>query len=101
MSAQAEVGEGAPHRSECWCCGAIGDPVKLVHLGNHPEVMVCLRCAHSISKWASEIEDQSRISLAARARDQARRLRKVVVQRGWHHNRIVGRPLRWLGKHTP
>ena len=101
MSAQVVVGEEPPQRSECWCCGAIEDPVKFVHLGNHPEVTVCTRCAHSISKWAWEIEDQSRTGLSVRARDQLRRLRKTVVQRGWHHNRLIGRPLRWLGKRTP
>jgi hypothetical protein len=101
MSAQVVVGEEPQQRSECWCCGAIGDSVKFVHLGNHPEVMVCTRCAHSISKWAREIEDQSRTGLSVRVRDQLRGLHKTVVQRGWHHNRLIGRPLRWLGKHTP
>jgi hypothetical protein len=72
-----------------------------VHLGNHPEVTVCIRCAHSISKWAWEIEDQSRTGIAVRARDGFRRLRRGVVQRGWHHHRLIGRPLRWIGRHTP
>jgi len=101
MSARVVVGEKPPPRSECWCCGVIEDPVKVVHLGNHPEVMVCTRCAHSISRWAREIEDQSRTGLAVRARDQLRRLRETVVQGGWHHHRFIGRPLRWLGKYTP
>ena len=87
--------------SQCWCCGVIDDPARLVHLGNHPEVVVCLRCAHSLSKWAWEIEDQARTGPAVRARDVIRRLRKTVVQRGWHHHRIVGRGLRWLGRFTP
>ncbi len=90
-----------PRRPECWCCGTIEDPTRLVHLGNHPEVTVCTRCAHSISKWAGEIEDQSRTGVAVGARDGFRRLRKTVVQRGWHHNRIIGPALRWLGRHTP
>jgi hypothetical protein len=101
MSARMVVGERPRQQSECWCCGVIEDPVKLVRLGNHPEVTVCTRCAHSISKWAWAIEDQSRAGFAVGARDQLRRLRKTVVQRGWHHNRFIGRPLRWLGKHTP
>jgi hypothetical protein len=101
MSARVVIGEEPPQQSECWCCGMIEKTVKQVHLGNHPEVTVCTRCAHSISKWAWDIEDQSRTGLAVRARDQFRRLRKTVVQRGWHHNRFIGRPLRWLGKHTP
>src|SRR5260370_22969148 len=27
-----------------------GNPAKMVHLGNHPEVTLCTRCAHSVSK---------------------------------------------------
>ena len=87
--------------SQCWCCGAIEAPAKLVHLGNHPEVVVCTRCAHSLSKWAWEIEDQSRTGIAVRARDQIRRLRKTVVRRGWQQNKIVGRGLRWMGRFIP
>lgn len=73
----------------------------MVRLGNHPEVTVCIRCAHSLSKWAWALEDRDRTSLASRTRDAFRSLRKTVVQRGWHHNRFVGRYIRWLGKHTP
>jgi hypothetical protein len=101
MTVHTAVEDESRGRSECWCCGVIEDPAKLVHLGNHPEVTVCTRCAHSISKWAAEIEDQARTGLAVRARDQFRNLRKGVVRRGWHHNRFIGRPLRWLGKRTP
>jgi hypothetical protein len=90
-----------PSSSQCWCCGSIEHPGKLVHLGNHPEVGVCIRCAHSLSKWAWELEDQTRTGLAVRARGGIRRLRKTVVQRGWHHNKILGRALRRLGRFTP
>jgi hypothetical protein len=90
-----------PGLSQCWCCGVIEDPRRLVHLGNHPEVVVCPRCAHSLSKWAWEVEDQDRTGLAVRARDGIRRLRKTVVRHGWHQNRFVGRGLRWLGRFTP
>lgn len=101
MAAHTEFADQPQGRSECWCCGVIEDPAKLVHLGNHPEVTVCTRCAHSISKWAWEIEDHSRTGLAVRARDAFRRARKNVVQHGWHNGRFIGPPLRWLGKHTP
>jgi hypothetical protein len=101
MSTQTVIQDQPRSSSECWCCGTIEDPAQLVHLGNHPEVTVCTRCAHSVSKWAWEIEDQSRTGLAVRGRNQFRRLRKTVVQHGWHRGRLVGRPLRWLGKHTP
>lgn len=101
MTPQITTLDELPGPSQCWCCGAIEDKAKLVHLGDHPEVALCIRCAHSVSKWASDIEDQSRTGVAARARDTLRTVRKTVVARGWHHNKLIGRPLRWLGKHTP
>lgn len=101
MTTRTAVEDEQQGGSKCWCCGMIDDPAKLVHLGNHPEVAVCIRCAHSVSKWAWEIEDQAQTGGAVRARDGLRRLRKEVVQRGWHQSRLVGRPLRWLGKFTP
>ena len=90
-----------PSLSQCWCCGITTDPARLVHLGNHLEVAVCIRCAHSWSKWAWEIEDQTRTGPAVRARNGIRRLRKTVVRHGWHHNKLIGRALRRLGRHTP
>jgi hypothetical protein len=101
MAMRTAVEDENLSRSQCWCCGVIDDPAKLVHLGNHPEVAVCTRCAHSLSKRACEIEDQGRTGPAARARDGLRWLRKTVVQHGWHQNRVVGRGLRWLGRFTP
>jgi hypothetical protein len=85
----------------CWCCGATTDPAGLVHLGNHPEVAVCVRCAHSLSKWAREVEDAGRTGPLVRARNGMRRVRKAVVRHGWHHNKVIGRGLRWLGRFTP
>ena len=41
----------------CWCCGCSGTVEQMAHLGQHPEVAVCIRCAHSLSKWAWEIEE--------------------------------------------
>jgi hypothetical protein len=101
MTAQVNLLDEVPGQARCWCCGAIDDQAKLVHLGDHPEVTICIRCAHSASKWASEIQDQSRTGFAASARNTFRRARKTVVRRSWHHNKLIGRPLRWLGKHTP
>jgi len=101
MSTQAVTNDVPRGSSICWCCGTIEEPNRLVQLGNHPEVTVCVRCAHSISKRAWELEDRSRTGFAVRARDQFRLLRKTVVRRGWLHHRLIGRPLRWIGKHTP
>jgi hypothetical protein len=87
--------------SDCWCCGMIESPEKMVRLGNHPEVTICVRCAYSIKNWAWEIEDQSRTGPAVRARDWFRRLRRDAVRRGWHRSRWIGRPVRWLGRRLP
>jgi hypothetical protein len=101
MATRTAVEDTELSPSRCWCCGRIEDPARLVHLGNHPEVVVCIRCAHSMSKWAWEIEDQARTGVAVRARNGIRRLRKTVVTHGWHQNKLVGRGLRWLGRFTP
>jgi hypothetical protein len=85
----------------CWCCGALRAPAFVVHLGNHPEVAVCLRCAHFLHKQARGREDALRSSPAARVRDVLRAVRWQVVRRGWHHKPVIGRLLRGLGKHTP
>jgi hypothetical protein len=87
--------------SQCWCCGTVEDPARLVHLGNHPEVALCVRCAHSVSKWAWEIEDQARTGPLVMARDRLRAARREVIRRGWHQSRIVGGPIRWIGKRLP
>lgn len=101
MTAQLATDETPDGPSACWCCGMPEDATRMVHLGKHPEVTLCIRCAQSISKMAREIEDRARTGFAVRARDQLRSLRKTVVDRGWQHNKAIGRPLRWLGKHTP
>ena len=101
MTVRTAVDDPPLGRCECWCCGGIQDPGQPVHLGNHAEVTVCVRCAHILSKRASEIEDLARTGAAVRARDALRRGRDLAVHRGWHQRRVLGPPLRWLGKHTP
>ena len=101
MAARAQESDEEHGRAACWCCGAWQPPRRLVHLGKHPEVVVCLRCAHSLSKRARQIEDQDRTGLSVQVRDRMRQLREVVIRQGWHHHKIVGRPLRWLGRFTP
>lgn len=86
---------------QCWCCEILDAPNRMVHLGNHPEVNLCLRCAHWAHQQAWEIEDEGRAGPAAFARDRFRNLRAEVVRRGWHQNRFIGGKLRWLGKYLP
>jgi hypothetical protein len=95
------VEDDEPTRSECWCCGMVQAPEKMVHLGNHPEVTVCLRCAHFVHKQARGIEDQARTGPLVLARDRLRYARQKVIEKGWHRHPLIGRPLRWLGRYTP
>ncbi|HEV2885621.1 MAG TPA: hypothetical protein VGX49_01805, partial [Jatrophihabitans sp.] len=62
-----------PGRSECWCCGRVEAPERMVRLGAHPEVALCLGCAHFVHRAASEIEDRSRTGFRVRVRDRVRR----------------------------
>lgn len=85
----------------CWCCDTADTPDRMVHLGNHPEVHLCLRCAHFVHQQAWEIEDQGKRGPAALARERLRSLRAGVVRRGWHQNRFIGGKLRRIGKYLP
>lgn len=51
---------GAGGGAECWCCGHDYSAERLVHLGSHPEVGVCLRCAHFLHRQAGQREDALR-----------------------------------------
>lgn len=86
---------------QCWCCDTRDARERMVQLGNHPEVHLCLRCAHFVHQQAWEIEDEGTRGLGPLARDHFRNLRAEVLRRGWHHNRFIGGRLRWLGKYLP
>jgi hypothetical protein len=85
----------------CWCCDNVGARDRMVPLHNHPEVHLCLRCAHFVHQQAWKIEDAGKRGPAVYARGRFRDLRAEVVRRGWHHNRLIGGTLRWLGRHVP
>jgi len=86
---------------QCWCCGTIDVPARMVHLGDHPEVHLCLGCAHFVHHRAWEIEDEGKRGPAALVRDQFRNLRALVIRRGWHQNRFIGDKLRWHDRYVP
>jgi len=90
-----------PPAGQCWCCGAREDPDLMVHLGNHPEVALCRPCARWAANRAREIDDRTKSGVLVRMRDLARQARQTVVNRGWHQNRLLGPPLRWIGKRLP
>lgn len=88
-------------RIQCWCCGTVDAPDRVVQLGSHPEVYLCLNCAHFVHKRAWEIEDGVRGGPAVLARRRFRSLRAGVMRRGWHQHAFIGGKLRWLGKYLP
>lgn len=95
------VDDPAPGVVTCWCCGQPRPDAEVVHLGTHPEVLVCLRCAHFLHQQARKREDAARPSIATRGRDVLRAGRQEVMRRGWHQKPIIGPMLRWLGPRLP
>ncbi|QDO88131.1 hypothetical protein FNH13_07025 [Ornithinimicrobium ciconiae] len=95
------IGEHDDASAECWCCGSTDAPARMVQLGGHPEVHLCLQCAHFVHQRAREIEDEGKRGPAVLVRDQFRNLRAEMIRRGWHQNRVIGGKLRWLGKYLP
>ena len=97
----AAAGAGGGGAAECWCCGQRYPAERLVRLGSHPEVAVCLACAHFLHQQAGQRKDALRPSIASRLRDGLRWGRRVVMDHGWHQRPVIGRPLRWLGRRLP
>jgi hypothetical protein len=98
---QAEQIDEVQDEHACWCCGGTYPADALLQLGNHPEVSVCLGCAHFLHKRAGAREDERRPSPAARVRDVVRSGRDVVIHRGWHRAPVIGPLLRWVGRYLP
>jgi hypothetical protein len=65
----------------------------LVYYGDHPEVGLCVRCAHSFIKWAWELEDQAKTGPLAMASGRFRVRRRDVIRCGWHKSPLVGAPI--------
>jgi hypothetical protein len=106
MAAQTAAGtvdgdHGDAEEVACWCCAWTGPESGVVRLGGHPEVAVCLRCAHFLHQQARGREDAARQSPATRVRDGLRAGRRLVMRHGWHQNPVVGPVLRWLGPRLP
>ena len=100
-TAPAAVTEAEDGMVRCWCCGQLRSAAQVVHLGSHPEVAVCLACAHFLHQRARAQEDQLHPSLAGRGRDVLRAGRELVMRRGWHQAPGVGRLLRLAGRRLP
>lgn len=101
MTAQAASENADVARPRCWCCGSERRTEELVHLGNHPEVGVCVGCARWLHRRATELEDAGRRTMPVRLRAVVRAARNVVISRGWHRRGILGRILRRIDRYLP
>jgi hypothetical protein len=99
--ASATAGNEFAGPTRCWCCGQERAEAGVVRLGDHPEVAVCLRCAHFLHQRARGREDAARPSPAALVRDGLRAGRRSVMRHGLQHQPLIGPVLRWLGPRLP
>jgi ribosome-binding protein aMBF1 (putative translation factor) len=88
-------------RNSCWCCGQEQTSKDMVHLRDHPEVEVCLRCAHYLHQQARGREDAQTRSPQARVRDGMRSVRGLMMRYDLQHKPVIGSILRWLGPRVP
>lgn len=86
---------------ECWCCGERQAESSVVRLGNHPEVAVCLGCAHSLHRGARAREDVGVRSAGSAGRALLRAATSTVVRHGWHTRPVIGPVLRAIGRRLP
>jgi hypothetical protein len=98
MTAKTQAAVGEIGESGCWCCGRITDQDALVHLGNHPEVGICINCVHFLGRRA---RDYKATVMRQRLRGTAESIRSEVMARGWHERPVVGPGLRWINQHLP
>lgn len=101
MTVEAAAEPSDPRDLVCWCCGRHQSAEDVVHLGDHPEVTVCLPCAHFLHQRARAREDEQAPSPAARVRDGVRAVRGLVMRHGWQNRPLIGPVLRWLGPRLP
>lgn len=83
----------AAHQAGLACLARCLVPVLLT-------VTVCITFARWLGKSARELEDRSHTGLAVGVRGRLRRARRFVMDHRWHDHPVIGRPLRWIGKHT-
>lgn len=86
---------------QCWCCGSQYPETDLVRLGQHPEVGICLECAHWLRRRATARHDEQHHTLAGQLRGVLQATRDYVINRGWHQYGHVGALLRRINRHLP
>ncbi len=101
MSSEVVGTAGSSQPVECWCCGQTRTESAVVRLGRHPEVALCLSCAHFVHRRARTCEDVGVRSPGATGRGVLRAATAGVVRRDWHRKPVVGPALRWFGSRRP
>jgi len=79
MTADTPAAAGETDTSRCWCCGRVTAEDALVHLGNHPEVGICVNCAHFLGRKARDLQASA---MRQRLRGAAESARREVMARG-------------------
>lgn len=98
MSAETQTAVDQTGESRCWCCGRISSEDVLVHLGDHPEVGICISCVHFLRRRARDYQARA---MRKRLRGAAESVRGEVMARRWHQRPVIGPALRWLNRHVP
>ena len=98
MSAQTQVPVAKTTEGACWCCGRVTAEDALVRLGNHPEVGICINCAHFLDRRA---RDYQATVMRQRLRATAESINAKVMARGWHQHPAFGPALRWINRQLP
>jgi hypothetical protein len=98
MSAETQTVRGQRDESECWCCGQPRSEGTLVHLGNHPEVGICVSCVHFLRRRARDLQATV---VRQTLRGAAESIRGQVMERGLHQRPVIGPALQWLNRHLP
>jgi hypothetical protein len=95
MSAEVQTAIGQTGEATCWCCGRASSEDALVHLGNHPEVGICVNCVHFLRRRARDLQATE---IRRLLRGAAESVRREVMARGWHQRPVIGPALRWLNR---
>jgi hypothetical protein len=98
MGEETQTAAGATGDGRCWCCGRDSSEDGLVHLGNHPEVGICINCVHFLGRRA---RDYQATVMRQRLRGAAESIRGEVMARGWHQRPVIGPALQWVNRHVP
>lgn len=99
MTTAAEEAAHGTGAVSCWCCGNEYEADRVVRLGAHPEVAVCIICAHDLRRRAKEHVPAT--ATTRRVRGLMRSVRGAVIRRKLGEKPVIGKALRWLDRHLP